>query len=322
MMRLRKHFVVSILVSMSLSYSCSEKRTDEGIDLIPIKYFDECVKYEFEILALEYDELPNTRYQKNAVSDSVSPRDNEGVILFEYSDSLFYHPVNMCHKSFALLDFFIRSNDSTYLNALENNLRRLMKESIEFDNAAYLTYGFDYRLHGHEDGWLPAPWYSGMAQGEALSVFVRTFTATGDSVYLKFAEKLFASFARLRGESTPWTVFVDDKGCYWIEEYPTDEPSKTLNGFMSAMFGVYDYYQLTGNDDAKKIFNSCLSTVKNYVPLFRRPGGPSYYGLTFQRYYSGYHNIHIQQLRILEKMTGDTFFGGWADSLYADYSLK
>lgn len=316
------YLIVTIVISLFLAASCSKSDLKEGVDLTKLEYFEECVEYEFEILELKYDELPKTNYPKIFVIDSLSPRDDEGVIMFRYSDSLYYHPVNICHKSFALLDFFKRSNDSTYLIALEKNMRRLMTESVQYDNAVYLPYNFDYRVHGLNEASLPAPWYSGMAQGEALSLFVRTFSVTGDTTYLRFAEKLFASFARLRGESEPWTVFVDERGCYWIEEYPTPEPSKTLNGFMTAMFGVYDYYQLTGSNDAKKIFISCLSTVKNYLPFFRRPGKPSYYGLAFQHYFSGYHNIHIRQLRFLEKMTGDNFYGDWADSLQADFSIR
>jgi len=125
---------------------------------------------------------------------------------------------------------------------------------------------------------------------------------------------------RPRGEYTPWTVFYDTPGCFWIEEYVTEPiPSMTLNGFIFGIYGLYDYWQMTGNADADRLIQEAISTVRNYIPSYRRPGNPSFYGLTFHHYDANYHKLHIRQLRQLTRFTGDPFFESWADTLESDY---
>ena len=143
-------------------------------------------------------------------------------------------------------------------------------------------------------------------------------TATGDSTYIEIARTTFLSFRRLRGDARPWTVFEDSCGCYWVEEYPAKRPSRTLNGFIAAVLGLYDYYQLTGDEVAGATLADGLSTLKNYIPCYRRPGKPSFYGLTFGHYEINYHRLHIRQIRMLHRMTGDPFFSEWADSFARD----
>jgi hypothetical protein len=116
-------------------------------------------------------------------------------------------------------------------------------------------------------------------------------------------------------------AFNDSLGCFWIEEYPTSpQPSMTLNGFIFGIFGLYDYYELTGDSTAHDLLERALGTVKNYIASYRRPGKASFYGLTFHRYSGYYHMAHIAQLRKLAAISGDPFFSRWADTLNGDYS--
>lgn len=317
---LNTKFLLGLTLIVILSGSCHWENDWSGYDKTPIVFFDTCQSYDFDILTIPYSKLPFTGYADNVTTDTTSFRDSDGVILFEWQDKNYFHPVNTCHRAYALIDFYHRTGDTLYLNMLHTYVRRLISEAVEFDGAAYFPYQFDFQVHGLAEAGLLAPWYSGMAQGEALGVLTRAFNETGDSAYFEFAHKTFKSLQRLRGSAMPWTVFVDERGCFWIEEYPTAEPSMTLNGFISAIFGLYDYYQLTKNPEVGTMLKSCLNTVKNYVPLFRRKGKASYYGLTYQHYNGSYHSLHISQLRYLEKYTGDTTFGNWADTFLADYS--
>jgi hypothetical protein len=75
---------------------------------------------------------------------------------------------------------------------------------------------------------------------------------------------------------------------------------------------------MTHSPEAEEILQNCLSTIKNYLPQYRRPGQPSFYGLRFRYYARGYHYVHIGQLRQLYKITGDDFFRAWADTLESD----
>jgi len=304
-----------------LFYSCGSDEIDEkGSDDRPLVFFDTCIAYDFEIQPLEFEQLPNLSYSLEAFNDTTVPRDWQGVILYERNNRYYYHPVALCQRAYALLGAYHYLKDTVYLNRAEIYVRRLMTEAVILDSAAFYPYHFDYKVHKRNDAYLPAPWFSGMAQGQVLGVLARIYRVTGDSDYLDFAHKTFRSLQSLKGESEPWVSFIDERGCFWIEEYPVDPPSMTLNGFIAAVFGLYDYYRLTESEAAGLMLRDCFNTVKNYIPLYRRPGLPSYYNMRFRHYDAGYHNIHVNQLRHLERMSGDPFFGQWADTLQSDFS--
>ena len=48
------------------------------------------------------------------------------------------------------------------------------------------------------------------------------------------------------------TQYKDEHGNIWLEEYPTIPTSHVLNGFIYAIFGIYDLYRVT---KGKNVFN-------------------------------------------------------------------
>ena len=300
--------------------ACDKPSREKGTDPTPIVYPSGCVSYEFDVRPLPYDSLPYTNYRPPDTTELPEPHDSAGVVYFEWNGGRHYHPVGMCQKALTYVDLFRQTGDSTYLSNALAYIERLILEADRFDSCLYFPYTFDYKVHQRDDALLKAPWYSGMAQGQALSLLVRTFQITGDSAYLQQAHGTYLALTRNRGTAEPWVVFEDSLGCYWIEEYPTSpQPSMTLNGFVFGIYGLYDYYLQTRSEDVKSLLSRSLSTVKNYIPSYRRSHEVSFYGLTFHHYAADYHRIHIKQLRQLTSITGDSFFVDWADTLASDY---
>ncbi len=175
---------------------------------------------------------------------------------------------------------------------------------------------------------LQAPWYSGLAQGNGLSLLVRAAAATGDRGFTSAAHKAFESM-RL-DVSQGGVLATDDRGRTWIEEYLVDPPSHILNGFIWALWGVHDYARWSGSDDARRLFEVCAATIESALPeydtgrwsLYELPGrradlkvGPYernevYPPMPASRYY---HALHIVQLRVLERLTGNPAFDAVAD---------
>ena len=51
-------------------------------------------------------------------------------------------------------------------------------------------------------------------------------------------------------------TFKDQKGDIWIEEYiMKNNPTHILNGFIWGLWGIYDYWLLTKNEDLKNKFD-------------------------------------------------------------------
>jgi len=161
---------------------------------------------------------------------------------------------------------------------------------------------------------LKAPWYSGLAQGQGISLLVRTARETGKPEYLEAASRAFDSF--LKSTQEGGVVFTDERGDVWFEEYIVSPPTHILNGFIWAAWGVYDFFLATGEKSAEQLFTRAVNTLR------RNLDG---YDLGFWSLYeqSGtrlpmvaspfYHQLHVAQLRIMSRLTGDELFSRYAD---------
>jgi hypothetical protein len=161
---------------------------------------------------------------------------------------------------------------------------------------------------------LKAPWYSGLAQGQGISVLVRAYKETQDPRYLDAASGALASFHN--SISDGGVTFTDEHGDLWFEEYIVSPPTHILNGFIWAAWGIYDYFLATRDNAAQALFYRATETMLRNLDR---------YDLGFWSLYeqSGtrlpmvaspfYHQLHIVQLRIMHRFTGEDAFAQVAD---------
>jgi hypothetical protein len=247
------------------------------------------------------------------------PQDEDGVVLYEYDGQQYYNPVSIAQRGMWFADNYRRTGDTRYLERARAHADRLLLEAHRINGALYLPYAFEFRLHGGTD-LMENPWYSGMAQGQALSLFLRLHEMTGHEPYMDAAHDLMPSFHLLHGEADPYVARIDCEGYYWIEEYPQEISTGTLNGFIFGVWGVYEYWRATGDEGAERLVKASLATLKRYLPDFRVPGEPSLYCLKHRAQYELYHTIHIQQLEYLHRLSGDPFFPEVAELFLSDAS--
>jgi heparosan-N-sulfate-glucuronate 5-epimerase len=161
---------------------------------------------------------------------------------------------------------------------------------------------------------LKAPWYSGLAQGQGISLLVRAHKATADQAYLEAAARAFESFLKPIAEGG--VIFTDYRGDIWVEEYIVSPPTHILNGFIWTAWGVRDYFLATQSAIARNLFAKCVHTLTANLDR---------YDLGFWSLYeqSGtrlpmvaspfYHQLHIVQLRVMARLTGEEIFARYAD---------
>jgi hypothetical protein len=161
---------------------------------------------------------------------------------------------------------------------------------------------------------LVAPWYSGLAQGQGLSLLVRVATVTRQPLYTDAAVATFESLTR---EVDRGGVLVrDDEGSPWIEEYLVDPPSHILNGFIWALWGVYDFSRWSNDALAKRLWRDCVETLARNLPRYDT-GHWSLYELPCDRRVMlaslYYHRLHVVQLHVMHRLTGHDIFRRYAD---------
>ena len=169
-------------------------------------------------------------------------------------------------------------------------------------------FDFEYRTP------LRAPWYSGLAQGQGISVLVRAYKETGSAKYLDAAHAAFRCM--LAHVDVGGVIFKDEQGHRWIEEYIVSPPTHILNGFFWALWGVYDLGLLTNDRAVWEVWEESVTTLKANLHVY----DTGYWSLYEQ---SGtrmkmmaspfYHRLHIVQLRVMAKLTGDELFQENAD---------
>lgn len=142
--------------------------------------------------------------------------------------------------------------------------------------------------------------YSAMAQGEGISTFARAYQLNKDKTFVESAEKAFDHMI----------TSVENNGCayylnedIYLEEYPENTRSTVLNGYIFALFGIYDLVLLTRRDDVKEVLKVSLSTLEKNLPIYDA-GFWTYYDLQKTMSSPFYHSLHISLLNALYLLTG------------------
>lgn len=256
-------------------------------------------------------------------------RDANGVRVVLVNGRIYQHPVAQAEDGLGALA-------AGNLALTEKEATRLIKTHTANIatggplGARWYPYPFDFPEYGEVSDTARAPWYSGMAQGQALDLFTRLYAATGRTKWRHAAENTFASFLfpLHPGESPlkrPWVWRVDASGYLWIEEYPTPRAdNNTINGFGFALFGLIDYARIIGHPEgderATVLAQAGLVTYLHATARARHPGGISSYSLShlWDRL-SHYHIIVTQQLWLFAAVTGYATFAVRARAFYSDY---
>lgn len=182
-----------------------------------------------------------------------------------------------------------------------------LREHLEMNSQGLAVWAHHFNWEYRDT--LQAPWYSGLAQGQGISTLVRAHKESGNSLYLDAAQRAFVSFQRPVPQGG--VAFTDESGDLWFEEYIVSPPTHILNGFIWALWGVHDYFLATNDKSAQELFSRGVLTLLHNLER---------YDLGFWSLYeqSGtrlpmvasqfYHRLHIVQLRVMHRLTGEQKF--------------
>lgn len=240
------------------------------------------------------------------------PFDASGVPLLDYRGAIGrqYNPIAIAQYGLARFTQCVRGGgraDEAAWRAVADWLVRSLRPNPQGVPVWFHEFDWPYRQP------LVAPWYSGLAQGSGVSLLVRAAHHTGEAAYEEAARDAYRCFTR--DVSAGGVVCTDEGGHPWIEEYLVDPPSHVLNGFIWALWGVLDYARWTGEPGPRALFEACTATLRENLPrydtgewsLYEVPdSGPPMLASTY------YHRLHVTQLRVMHRLTGDAVFDQWA----------
>jgi heparosan-N-sulfate-glucuronate 5-epimerase len=242
-------------------------------------------------------------------------RDSAGIPQLDYRGKIGrqYNPIAIAQYGLGNYNLFRRTGSaesrSKFWQVADWLVQHLEKNP---HGLAVWNHNFDWEYRDT----LRAPWYSALAQGQGISVLVRAhqLAEKDDSRYLNAAQQALASFSKPLTEGG--VTFTDEQGDLWFEEYIVSPPTHILNGFIWAAWGVYDYFLATRDRSAQDLFARAVRTLTRNLDR---------YDLGFWSLYeqSGtrlpmvaspfYHQLHIVQLRVMHRLTGEEKFIRVAD---------
>lgn len=287
--------------------------------------------------------LLNNRAYENRCVDEYSPQksyfyekphdlgterisqDENGIITYNIDDvGWIYHPVVIIQEALGQYNEYIETGDISY-KAQFLNICDWLVDNQENTGAYIYPYSVDIK----PTYTLPINFISGMAQGQALSVFARAFIISSDIKYLKAGKEcldfmLRDGFDEVSGTRRDLTDFARGfeslqkyNDNYLFEEYLTNPCFYVLNGDLFAIVGLYDWYKTATEDygsmEAKKAFEGAVESITFLLPYYDFYGWSCYDlywhtsgGLESPFFNNSYaHQCHIYLLDFLSQVSDD-----------------
>jgi len=237
--------------------------------------------------------------------------DSDGVPLVDYGSSIGvqYNPTIICDYALMNYHMYVTNGNFTFMRNFLTQANWLVKNSVQKADFNVWEYRFNWPWGNYN---ATDPFVSALAQGEGLSVLTRAYVLTGNETYLDVAEASMRSFGV---EMDLGGVRYTDADGIWYEEIADvgARSGKVLNGFMNALFGLYEYWFETGSDQARSLFLEGAQTLSENIHRYDT-GSWSYYDLLHHGAASpSYHKQHINQLRMMHHITGDEIFSVYSD---------
>jgi hypothetical protein len=249
-------------------------------------------------------------------------RDAQGVPVLVVYGRTYDHPVVQAQDGLNALDRYRAGGGTAALATALADAQRLVATHINWAGAWWLPYRMDFVMYHNPALTQRAPWFSAMAQGEALNLFTQLWLVTVDEDWRTAADATFASFlhpAPAGAAQVPWVVNVDAAGYLWPQEFAGPHADDTINGANFATFGLVRYALATGDPRARLLADGAMTTMLHYIPAVERPGQVSGYSVWHLVQLITYHVIVTHQLELLFIITGDKRFAAWAARFAEDY---
>lgn len=248
-------------------------------------------------------------FKWSGLENFVYPLDENGVPQVHMGrQGLRYNPITISQYGLYHLQEYAASRDAGALKIAQKASGWLAANFKEWrGEIGAWVYDFDLDFYGPK-----APWISGMAQAQGISLLLRAHQLSPNDRVLEITRRAFRAFLHPVSEGGVTACFPE--GSLVFEEFPTDPPSLVLNGHMFALLGIFEFAKFWQDRDAKDLFGVAIQGLRNNLSLYDT-GYWNFYDLHPTRRLASpmYLKVHVQLLRILAKLSGEQILLETAD---------
>ena len=175
-----------------------------------------------------------------------------------------YNPVTISQFALCLYDEYINESDQNKKDIFFKQVNWLASNFTAIDEQNYtIYYNFPNKWYD-----LTPPWFSGMAQGQIASVFIRAFLLSNDLRYKELAQKFLNLM--IRSKEKGGSLILTPEGGYWIEEYVSPKPSMVLNGHLFGLIGLCEYNFIFKDSPYLEICEKIIQSTLKLVHLYEK----------------------------------------------------
>ena len=209
-----------------------------------------------------------------------------------------YHPTNIAQYALAQWNAYLTTGDEQHKQAFMVQAQWLVEHETSLaDDIGGWPIPF-----AHPDYHAPKPWLSAMTQGEGISVLVHAYRLTGEETFLRAARRAVRTF-ELDIRDGGVSISVGESGVFF-EEVAVYPAAHILNGYLFALYGLYDYIGLTGDATIAALIRRSLATLHTLIQEFD-VGYWSRYNLLHRHLAPRfYHALHVTQFEALARYSG------------------
>lgn len=251
--------------------------------------------------------------------------DSSGIPYFDYGGEIGIQYTPVITALFALNAWDTAGGIGCYDSTKIQRFLDLTNWFLKHEERLGRYWGWYYKFNWRYRNYLVSrPWLSAMGNGMAISCLVRAWLLTKNKCYLESCERALEVFEH--DISNGGVKAIDDHGCVWFEEYPVLPAPHVLNGFIFALFGLYDFGSI-GNNKAKEFFYEGINTLERHLVdydlgywsaydlLSSRQVGWNSEDLSHLKFkirrslaIGHYHALHVQQMRIIYLLSRREYF--------------
>ncbi len=209
-----------------------------------------------------------------------------------------YHPTTIAQYALAQWNVYLATGDEKHRQAFMLQAEWLVAHESRFaDNAGGWPIPFSV-----PEFYAQEPWLSALTQGNVISVLIRAYQLTGDDVFLEVAHRGVRTFELdIRDGGVSTSIGDDD---VFFEEVAVYPAAHILNGYIFALFGLYDYLALTNDASITALVQRSFATLHTLIDGFDT-GYWSRYDLLFRHLAPPfYHALHVEMLEALARYSG------------------
>ncbi len=257
----------------------------------------------FEDPRCYYNDLRGKSVWRGSVIDGVP------ALKLASTGGLLLFPIDIFLYGLGSLDRYFFDKDSSVME-------RITTVAVWMTNAIGADGSFDEKwkeMSPHQEFYSNN---SGMGQGLALSFAIRVVKYNLCSAEVK--TRLEDVIERVKNNmllpvAQGGTRFdTSTRGVAFLE-FPRKDGNIVLNGWIFAVFGLYDYLNYKKDSEVEKVYQLTLNTMEAMLPDYHLPNGWAIYDNMNRICSPFYQDLHISLIEAMYKITNKEIFGQYLE---------